>query len=849
MELTIQNVLNKISDVNQETELEKKLEDINLPLTEYLNHPDAIQCFQDMKKNAVKYFNRDKIKQLIKYITTLPKKDDHNNGYKYPFIASEMLRTANERIKDMIIFSEEDYNNKYNIINDIKKEEGNSEQKSEVDNKLKEKSENNEEVQKRNENLKEKEANHEGENKIDNKDEEKDKKNNKNDIIEIKENDTKDKNGNLKKEENKKEQKEVKKPRKCIIDKHNDILDLLLDFVTKKKTVLNDVLCGYFHKVLSALMDNYSIDIFLYLFFVRKDVLEQMVMLSYKNSISTILIQILNIRDIFLKVRKNYSTNPEMVDIKFLKNKKVSLEEYRMNLLEKIITSIDLDGLKDCNGEYLKDVDVENIFYIFLELIKTDFVEELFWNKKVFPHIFKILEKNVYFKYEPSTYFQKSQKIYNYFVILLGKILYYSISSYQERGKYYPEFDYEDLFDRISKKENLDLEDFLIIYIPKILSTNFVPYYKENTLGIHIIYLMDLVIALFKYFGEKPNLYDFIILQSGFLEKSITYFFKYQLNNIYHSKFVKLFTLYLEKADVHPLLTDYFFVKRNFPLMLSYYITKKYFREENKNQFYNKCKYKSGKEILSCVNIYVIDLIYKIQAACGVKILEEKDKKQLGISNYGFFEFLKDDKSPKEREPFKLPTYIKFYLSQDMEWKNLIEKIIIPKIKKFEGKLLCTKPIKPRPVINVVPVNNKQNESKNNIPPKDKKSEIKIKIDEYDDINYWKMENSISEDIKKNVNLNINKKNKDDIEDEDELLNIAIQLEKQEKCQNKIKSSEESNNNIVKTKEIKNSSSQNENIIDNKTKIEINVCDINVTNSEKKDEKTEIIVIKEEDNK
>ena len=73
MELTIQNVLNKISDVNQETELEKKLEDINLPLTEYLNHPDAIQCFQDMKKNAVKYFNSDKIKQLIKYITTLQK--------------------------------------------------------------------------------------------------------------------------------------------------------------------------------------------------------------------------------------------------------------------------------------------------------------------------------------------------------------------------------------------------------------------------------------------------------------------------------------------------------------------------------------------------------------------------------------------------------------------------------------------------------------------------------------------------------------------------------------------------------------------------------------------------------
>jgi len=834
MELTVQNILNKISDINQETELEKKLGDINLPLTEYLNHPDAIQCFQDMKRNAVKYFDRDKIKQLIKYITTLPNKDDHNNGYKYPFIASEMLRTANERIKDMIIFSEEDYNNKYNIINDIKKEE---------DNKLDEKSENNREVQQKSENLKEKGVNSEGENKNNNKDEEKNNKNNENDIKEIKENNSKDIHENSKKEENKKEQKELKKSRKCIIDKHNDILDLLLDFVSQKKTVENDVLCGYFHKVLSSLMDNYSIDIFLYLFFVRKDVLEQMVMLSYKNSISIILIQILNIRDIFLKIKKNISANPEMVDIKFLKDKKESIKEYRMNLLEKIITSIDLDGLKDSDGKYLQDIDIENIFHIFLELTKTDFVEELYWNKKILPHIFNILKKNVYFDYKPSIYDPGRQKIYNYFIILLGNILHYSLSSYQERGKYYPEFDYVDLFDKISKKSDLYLDELLIIYIPKILSTNFVASYKENTLGIHIIYLMDLVIALFKYLEEKPNLYDFIILQSGFLDKSISYFFEYQLNNIYHSKFVKLFTLYLEKAVVHPLLTDYFFTKRNFPLMLNNYITKNYFKEEKKSQFYNKYKYKSGKEILSCVNIYVIDLIYKIQAGCRIKILEEIYKKQLGISNFGFFEFLKDDKSPKEREPIKLPKYIIIYLSQDVEWNNLIEKIIMPKIKKFEGKLLCTKPIKPRTVINVVPVDNKQNEAKNIIPPKDKNVEIKIKIDEYDDINYWKMKNIISEDIKKNVNLNINKKKKDDIDDEDELLNIAIQLEKQEKCQNKIKPFEETNNNIKTTTAIKKSSPSNENINDNNTKKE----NIIAIDSEKKDDKTEKNIKKEED--
>ena len=843
MELNIQSVLNKISDMNKETELEKKLEDINMPLEEYLNHPDAIQCFQDMKKNTIKYFDRNKIKKLIKYITTLPKSDEYNKKYKYSFIACEMLRTANERIKDMIIFSEEDFNNKYGIKNDIEKEEENKEQKNEEENKLEEKSENNEDAKRSNEILKEKEENHDGEKNKYNKDEDKN-NNNKNNIIEIKENDSKDTKDTLKNGENKKEQKEAKKSRNYIIDKHNDILDLLFDFVTKRKAVLNDVLCGYFYKVLWSLMDKYSIDIFLYLFFVRKDALEQMVMHSYKNSISIILTHILNLRDIFLKIKKNIVTNPGMIHIEFLKAKKESIKEYRMNLLENIITSIDLDGLKDRDGEYLKDVDIENIFSIFNELVKTDFVDELFFNKKIIPYIFKILEKNVYFG-DNSIRYLKKQKNYNYFVILLGNILHHSLSEYQDSDKYYPEFDYTDIFNKVKAQEGLYLGDLSIIYIPKILSTNFEPSQKGKILGIHIIYLMDLVIAFFKYFEDKPNIFDFIILQSGFLEKSITYFFQYQLNNIYHSKFVKLFTLYLEKAKVHPLLTDYFFIKKNFPLMLNNYISKCYFKEKNGNKIYNKYKYNSGKEILSCVNIYVIDLIYKIQAACKVKILEEKEEKKLGISNYGFFEFLKDDKTPKEIKPIKLPKYISFYLSVDSDWKNLMEKIIIPKIKKFEGKLLCTIPIKPRPVINNVLVNNEQIDIKNDISHKDKNMEITIKIDEYDEINFWKIENKISEDIKKNVNLNINQKSKDDIDDEDELLSIAIKLEQKEKCQNKIKSPEEYNNDMTKTTEIKNSSSHHEINIDNKNKNEI----ISSTDSEKKDVNQENNLKKEEDNK
>ena len=165
---------------------------------------------------------------------------------------------------------------------------------------------------------------------------------------------------------------------------------------------------------------------------------------------------------------------------------------------------------------------------------------------------------------------------------MLTNILRYSIwPAYLKEGKYYPEFDYKDIFETVKKHSYLSLEKQLLIYIPKILTTNFNAASKENKLGMHIIYLMDLVIEFFKHFKKKPNAFDFIILESGFMDKSINYFFKYQLNNIYQAKFVKLFTLYLEDAENHPLLTDYFFTKKNFHLMLSNYISKKSFKKNN----------------------------------------------------------------------------------------------------------------------------------------------------------------------------------------------------------------------------------------------------------------------------
>ena len=81
----------------------------------------------------------------------------------------------------------------------------------------------------------------------------------------------------------------------------------------------------------------------------------------------------------------------------------------------------------------------------------------------------------------------------------------------------------------------------------------------------------------------------------------------------------------------------------------------------------------------------------------------------------------------------------------------------------------------------------------------------------YNDINYWKIENTLSNDIKENVESRKNIK-PDDNDDEDELLNIAIKLEKQEKdkrVNNKLIIDSKSNTHIIIKTDLNISSSSN----------------------------------------
>ena len=880
MELNIQALLSSISGIKLDTELEKNLTDPNLPLEEYLKNPEAIQCFQDMKKNAIKYFDRNKIKQLIRYIIEEPKDDNYETGYKFPYTASEMLRLAGKRIQEMIVFTEEDFNNKYqeenndkiieknleinkasenkieepkkknqenkkenkeqekneeNIIEDknkveIKKEENKEEDKNqndsqkedEIKNEDKKINEIKDEKEIKNEDKKDEDKNedkniNEIKNGEDNKIEDKkeDRKEEKKDINEIKNDeknkieDKKEENKNIIKEKEPNDSKRnilkeaLKKAtlndkianRKYNYTKHNDILDLLLDFVTNKNAMENDVLCGYFHRILLSLMDNYLIDIFLYLFFVRTDALEQIIMHSYKRSLSFIAIRILNFKENINKILYNDMTNPGMIDIKMLESKKDSMVKFVQSSITKLITSIDLNGMKDKDGEYMKNIDLESVFSLLDDLGKIyDFLD--YEDNPILQHVFKILETNIFGVYDLEKR-DNMLKIYNYFVKFLTNLTNRCICLKYSDDDFYPEISIERLYRKVQNKEELDLHEYLALYLPKILCYNFREKYlcESDILGIHNIYLMDLVIGTFKYLKEMPTLFDFIILQTGFMDKCIQYFFRYQLNNIYHTKFVTFFTRYLQKADDHPLLTDYIFVKKKFPLMLTNFLTQK---KDDKN-FVNIYKYKSGRQTFSCIYSYVIDLIYKIQVATGMNIFNETEIKDIGILNPGFFEFVKDENSPKNIDPFNLPIYYKQILLPEKSWNLTVNNDVNPKIKLFEKKLIFTSISKPNAnntvaIKNVSDLKNILNSMLSNIlTGKNKNVKKEEPISNYNDINFWQVKNTISDEIKDKVNNNLNNnKNSDNdsnniIDDEDELLNIAMKLEKEEEDNKKAK--------------------------------------------------------------
>ena len=122
-------------------------------------------------------------------------------------------------------------------------------------------------------------------------------------------------------------------------------------------------------------------------------------------------------------------------------------------------------------------------------------------------------------------------------------------------------------------------------------------------------------------------------------------------------------------------------------------------------------------------------------------------------------------------------------LSESEDWKNAVDNNLIPLIKKYEKKLCYSEELKPKELKRT---GSSSLELLNSLISLIKgKNELVLKKTDpssnYNETNFWQVNNSLSNEVKDKVNSNINNNNKDDNDEEDELLNIAMNLEKKEK--------------------------------------------------------------------
>ena len=66
-----------------------------------LDDDDCLQEFKNYNDKLIKYFDHDKLKTLIDYITVMPTpQDGHNRGHKYPFISGEIFNCEINQLLD-----------------------------------------------------------------------------------------------------------------------------------------------------------------------------------------------------------------------------------------------------------------------------------------------------------------------------------------------------------------------------------------------------------------------------------------------------------------------------------------------------------------------------------------------------------------------------------------------------------------------------------------------------------------------------------------------------------------------------------------------------------------------------
>lgn len=88
--------------------IEDLLNSKNCTVDKLLDDDDCLQEFKNLNKKLISFFDHDKLKVLIDYITIMPTPEDgHDRGHKYPFLAGEILNCEINEMLDKFFVAPE----------------------------------------------------------------------------------------------------------------------------------------------------------------------------------------------------------------------------------------------------------------------------------------------------------------------------------------------------------------------------------------------------------------------------------------------------------------------------------------------------------------------------------------------------------------------------------------------------------------------------------------------------------------------------------------------------------------------------------------------------------------------
>jgi len=542
----------------------KKLKDPNSTLDDLLKEEELLQELKSQNKDLINFFNKDRIKEMLNYITK-EQEDDINKGYKYPFVCSQIFGLENETImkyffitnKEMQELENKKEENNINKEEDKKEEESNA--NKEEDKKEEEPKKEGEEPKTEGEEPKKEEA--PKEENVENKEEQKkeeekpeEKKEDEKPEEEKKEEEPKKEEEEEKKEENNEEEnnegnesEEKSEPEST--ENKIELIDYLFNnfFPEDESVKLNYVLCGYFSSLINNLLQINSLAFLKYIYLERNEFLNKMVEHSYRKSISDTLSKILHY--------ENYLQNQEPLDEKT----KEDMNDTRKYLFTDIFEKIDID---------MDNEDLNSIFFFITGLFdiqnlaeEKPIFEEIINNKKIIKSIITkpFHDLNLVSCSDNEEDYDKLLNRRKNFATLVEMISFF-LKNIKKLKLEIPTNTSES---KITIKHTR-ISDELFTILKSLLQNNFIKKneneksqlqsfndYQLKPLGEYKIKIIELLTQLVPYFKNISKFYDEILIEVEFFKNAIEYLLQYEWNNMYQESLLSLFKTLFDHADDH----------------------------------------------------------------------------------------------------------------------------------------------------------------------------------------------------------------------------------------------------------------------------------------------------------